>query len=845
MRGWALLAVLWAAPALAWIPGGYVPTSNWVSLVEAVRERREATWYGQQVVTNFSQVQTNQLYFNAPRDYAQHIRIDLGMVATSLWELSDFLDFDPDPVGPVICETNAAGGVTNIWCWTNWVSLSTDFVTYTNGGPFWGEAITPYGPQSATNLLWFKTDERLAQFVNAVPAWTAAPSRAVVAQIDTDLIEVIPRYVDVRLMEEVTGLSAVDDPHGLIDAYFATPIGTNWYWVNTNAVWGSEDLPEDLQGNLWMSELVYPTNLPALTVSNAWRWAGIEPYRYPSEIVTTSVEVMGWEVGQLTTYIAGTNIVRATNWMHEYTFTRAPTLTPWRVPLGQLRVAVTNAITSVTTNEEGRVTTITTNQLWPVASPSVAPPAWAVHSRHSPRLLGMESAPTNWLQITPPGTGEIWRALLEQTNWTVQITGSAALAGDVFVPSTEWSNVVEVSEFVWPSTGSYGRASFTNAAMQMVTNAATNVAYYTQVGPGGLSVSNWPIRTEVWSNEVLLATASVVGTTIDLWIEGTAYEHIATTNPPRWVLGTNDWSERARVAMQLRWMSTHPVNPTNWWEGYNHQAGAIGSGLGADRAANYFPEFYSTSCVQGDMFTANTCSGFPEMEAVAALLFTGYEPRGTNGLWPLRWEMHIDRFGQVYNYLDVFVPSNNASRSALFNLRARWPERVTLVGSNLTPRLSAAVDHYARVTRDELQFAPAPDIGDLPIDWWFFVPPSYPSTNTHSVVSRCGTNATTNTAAIIFASDILGADQFYARRWATVSKPTNQVHFAMHEVDYTGGIGLDSDALEISTLKYIIFCETEITETRFISRTTDRRLRSESYIVRWNFTHLASLLPPP
>lgn len=867
MIRWALLALLWAAPALAWVKGGDVPASNWVALVEGIRERREATWYGPpQIVTNWwNGVQTNLLYFAQPRDYVQPIKISLGTVTTSYWPESwEFLE---DPVGPVITETNVSGGVTNIWTWTNHVALDTDYL-WPSGGVWLGyyyDPFMPYGPQVATNLLWTNADARLAPFTNLLTCFTAAPSRAVVAALDADLIEVIPRYVDIRQMETVTGLAATNDEQALISAYMATPISTNWYWVDTDITNVQAFLDglydqsgTDFTGDTWMSEAVYPTNLPPLTVSNAWKWAGIEPYGYPASIETGSLIRFGWEDGSNNFYGVTNSYIR-TNWIREYSFTKAPTLTPWRLPLGQLRVSVTNALTSTTTNEEGVVTTIVTNQLWPVLTRADWGRyyEWFAASYHSPRLLGLESAPTNWVQLTPPGTGTVWQSLIGQTNWTLAIHGRAARTdtNGLFEPSVAWSNTVDYTSLVWAPTDTLARV-----ALDMTGT------YYRLVD--GLSVSNWPIREEVWSNGVLQATASVVGVTIDLWIEGSSYEHIGISgdSPTIWTLGTNDWSERARVVRQLRWMAGHPVASTNWWDGYNEEAYGEGTAWWLDEV-NY-TAYFSTNCGLSNYSTNDPCSNFPDFETFLGVIFSGHEPRGAGGDWHVEW-----RFGFVYSGYDSLSMSSsdwagnnfwNTYDDAYLLYRVKWPEEVTVFGQNLSSNLACEVDFLARVAYDETRFLPPPVLY-VGTEWNFYSTnvPAWPLTQSHTMwsnrfyLAEDGCSWTQDyqvvTNEVVYGSDLLGVNQLSNRLWATTAKATGATVYAFAPVDFSGGVRPTSTWYTVSTLGWsdsvTVPCESDLysrgsysesqSETRLIPRTTERELKNETHVIRWRFRNLA------
>lgn len=858
-----LALVLCAQSALAWQPGGDSTASSWLTLVRAVRERSEATWKGAPGGTDS--------YFVPPVNYAQQVRLDLGISVTSAW---DEILFIPE-LGPVVCTTNGAGIVT---CWTNHVSLDTDYIRY-------GSSVRPFGPQWATNLLWLNVDSRLASFTNLPAAFTSVPSRAVVAQLDQTISDLIPHFVDVQAMIDVVPESVdVGDPDELINSYFTIPNGTNWYWVDSDT---------NGSGDTWSSLVVYPQTIPLLTMSNAWRHAGLEPFRYPSGVSTGSTEIFGWQTGSMGTYITGTNHFTITNWVEQYRFTRSPTVTPWAVTLGQLRIVETNRIDDVVTNVSAGATSTwarSTRHINMANSPVAFPVEYSdedgLDGAFSPSIMGVFFTPTNYLHLVPPGTGLIWQTIYP-SGWGVVIEGAAVSMGEmVWNPMNHATSVIESTAFTWHPTNAIASYAVTNIDLSSGSTALFFRA-------ASLAVTNWPETTEVYSNGVLVGTNSIVGTTIDLSLRGVSIEY-ADPHEAWWTLGTNDYSERAAIVRQLKWTLNaegdgHPLGVTNWWDGWNSRAGEIGSGGGDDRAANYMEtnascgvrdNVYSTSCTTGGIAyvydTNNTCYGFSSF----TWSWLDHSARSNTGLWTIEWRIggsietrhSSESFYQSdYWYPDYYgqtcwstTDENREDRQVVFNPSLNWPESIRFYGSNLSPRLVARVYLIARVARVAENPYYYNEYAE-PGCYEYF--PGYPiSINdsesfyviTNAACGYGGESITSNNTALI-SGDALGSNQISAILWAIAFKPSGSTSYAWAPIDFASGLRPGSNTFYESSFVFsnsiawgpctqslywggtlVESGEIEDTYERTIYHpiTTHRQLKAINYVIRWTFQNL-------
>lgn len=260
---------------------------------------------------------TNSGWQVPPVDAVQRYALDLGIVATSRhWTLIA----PAGPPGPIVTETNIAGGRTNVWTWTNHVALSSETL---RGDIFdWSQ---PWGPIYSTNFVVTIPTNVLAEFPG-LPS--NLPHRVIsadtIAEIDAMLQAAAPAYVDTVAISNAGGLSA----------WLAAESVTNWYWVDTNS---------DRTNDAWQSVTRRPLVFPRWTVSNLWRAAGIEPLVVSRSVATVTNVVEGWTVGQLgAEYV--TNVATVTNLVEDYAFTQRATSRAYRATIGQLRAGlVTNA----------------------------------------------------------------------------------------------------------------------------------------------------------------------------------------------------------------------------------------------------------------------------------------------------------------------------------------------------------------------------------------------------------------------------------------------------------------------------------------------------------------------
>lgn len=633
MRLAALIALL-AWPSYAWTPGGSGSPDQWHELVEAVRERCEATRYS----TNAHEV--------APRDYQQSVRMPLGIVANNY--VDPWSVFFPPlvEVGPVVCETNISSGVTNIWCWTNHVALDTDYISYSNGE--WSvDAFQPYGPQYATNLVWTNADPRLTGYELPV-VWTAMPSPALVNQMDEDLKAVAVRYVDTVAISNAGG----------VEAYFSANPSTNWTWTDTDG---------DEIGDSWQNEVIYPSTFPTYTLSNLWRYSGIEPYTYPSEIVTQAVERFGWEVGQLGTYSVEEEHV-LTNRVTRYDFTSAPTATPWKVTLGQVWLRITNSVTTVETNDNH---TITRREDHIGAIPAKGQ---RVPSNMVPRLLMGLDAPTNRLHLVPPGTGEVWRTLYPD-EWQVTITGVRVDTGPVY--RARAANVTgTVAELTWASSST-------------VATARIGVWLAADLSMPEFSFA----EVYVWSNSALVAspTASVAGTSFELVAEGSSYE--VGDMASLWRPSLAAWRERSAIVSNLQWIADLPVLITGEWDGWQ----GFGNTIVPLENANYYwhrLRGYKSYCIGS---ATNDDCGTDSTGVYLWQLPQPYtsRPVGFTGNVEMAWSYDVGG-----SYAETEYPTG-ARYESFWKPSLFWPDSISYSVTGLTDRISVDVDYYGRLVGGE------------------------------------------------------------------------------------------------------------------------------------------------
>lgn len=753
----AACIVLMAARAWAWGPAEATP-SQWVELVEAVRERCEATRY-------------NDAYKVAPENYAQPIKFSLGVIQTNITdEIFGWLGLDP--IGPVVCRTNGA----DVWCWTNHVALDTDYVTWTNDECGWGWAVYPFGPQSSTNLTWTNGDARLAGY-GLPAAWTQEPSAALINLVDDAIRRAATNYVDTVAIAEVGG----------IDAYFQVPSG-GWHWIDSDG---------DEVDDRWYQVPTYPAGLPLYTMSNLWRYAGIEPYRYPSEIVTQTVTRYGWEVGQLSTYSVEETEVR-TNRVEVYGFERAPTATTWRVMQAQLWLRVTNTVTTT----HGSLVTIDDQFGAVQVAGDPVPPDMV------PRLIRGEATIHNRLTLTPPGTGTVWRTALAPA-WPVRVVGTAITSTPLWRLSTE-TNSLTIGYLAW----SNGQAS-----------AVLPRVYLT----GALDAPGWSYtETYVYSNTTLVSrpTESVAGASYELVAEGASYEigQMASL----WRPTLRDWQARAAIVSNLLW--TIGPEPAVAFDGW----------VSGPNTANYEVFSATGNHIRACSSDNDDCWGVSLPESVGPYTST---PR-TGAVSSLAWSYDE---GNTYIYAETYDGCTSLwSREARYFPAYQWPGVVQAGAGGWTTNLTGTVDMYGRMAGGEI----------VGVEERY----DYENSNSYSVVVSRWPRSVTSVYSyatsdelverehvVTFAEDVFGAEELWPRSiWSGAIGSTGGVSFVLSlapvpsssfwveqhdshaEIIYAADVcdGVTVDAIQTGA------------KTWRVGNTTARNVSSPVVVVRWEFRHL-------
>lgn len=463
-------------------------TAAWSNLCARLRECAEATRYGQTVATNISgsvtNVVTNGLFLLDPVVVTQPMPLALGVVVTNT------TDVFGGSIGPIVTETNISGSRTNVWTWTNKVQLTTGWFVWTN----FLEGYQPYPQPVATNFVLNTPPSLLVAFTNL--SATYAPdylSAAAVWKMDEALRGMIEQHYWVDTV-------AVSNAGGL-NAYLQSFTSTNWYWYDSDTN-GTDDL--------WYAQGVHPLELPRLTVSNAWKYAGLE--RVEDFTVATVTNVLyGWQVGNLTAYTV-TNVSTVTNYTASWTnvsarygFPVAPTLTTYRATLAEASIVRSNIVAGGTTNVR--------LSLGPVRTPG------------GPRADGVMQSP--------------WRSLTNSTTlirWVPATTNAAPPEGlKVFVAGS----VAMLSNGV--TERSVARVE-TNAP---TTNAVALANAFWIVGP---VTSDWQMVTTNGDPRI----AELAGSTVSI-VWSNAYYTWNRSGGVLPISETNAVLDRWKVARQLIW----------------------------------------------------------------------------------------------------------------------------------------------------------------------------------------------------------------------------------------------------------------------------------------------------
>ncbi len=370
----AVLITLLAMPAIARVPTAWPGTSStldqWTNLIAMVNQRCLTTRHA---TTNLPPM-TNSVgvYVISPTNHL------------ALWPIAAGMAYDE-----VFTQTNAAGDVI----------LSTNFHL-------------PVIPVVFTNFVGWLDPDAFRDFQeeedNTNLVWTITPGHDLITNFaftGDNLYDLDQRIYDLINLGYFVDMKQVEDAGGM-DAWFAAP--REWRWAF------------DEEPNAWTWHFLPPLSPPLLTVSNAWKYAGLPVY-YRDQVVSQHIDVAGWEVGNITSeFVRLTEIpVPVTNRTHEYLFSLAPVITNFAAELAQVRmIEITNTVTTNKVVADGITNyVVTTRRTVGFNQATVTPWTEAVvptgiDSIFQPRFA---AARTNWraaVNYVPPGTGDHYRTIL-------------------------------------------------------------------------------------------------------------------------------------------------------------------------------------------------------------------------------------------------------------------------------------------------------------------------------------------------------------------------------------------------------------------------------------------------
>lgn len=627
-------------------------TAAWSNLCARLRECAEATRYGQTVATNISgsvtNVVTNGLFLLDPVVVTQPMPLALGVVVTNATDLFG------GSIGPIVTETNISGSRTNVWTWTNKVQLTTGWFVWTN----FLEGYQPYPQPVATNFVLNTPPSLLAAFTNL--SATYAPdylSAAAVWKMDEALRGMIEQHYWVDTV-------AVSNAGGL-NAYLQSFTSTNWYWYDSDTN-GTDDM--------WYAQGVHPLELPRLTVSNAWKYAGLE--RVEDFTVATVTNVLyGWQVGNLTAYTV-TNVSTVTNYTASHTniharygFPVAPTLTTYRATLAEASIVRSNIVSGGTTNVR--------LSLGPVRTPG------------GPRADGVMQSP--------------WRSLTNSTTlirWVPATTNAAPPEG--------------LKVFVAGSVAMLSNGVTERSVARVETNAPTTnaVALANAFWIVGSVTSDWQMVTTNGDPRI----AELAGSTVSIVWSNAFY----TWNRSGGVLpvsATNAVADRWKVARQLIWTLADATAAASLFHtDFTYTGWMFYQSNVFDSVANWNTTNYDRTVVYSTYLddTTNYVSGTntpldcpadwpwtPYRAAVFTNTFTNVYPSLFEGEYTASIEDVL--FCQTEysrNHVAAFAPFWGASTTESYFWRNRfqplvhWPT-YTYIITNLCGRVGATVDYIA------------------------------------------------------------------------------------------------------------------------------------------------------
>lgn len=746
MTAWRVLILAAALMLPRCVPASTV--AGWSNLCTAIRERCEVSWYGSQVSTNEAGiVTTNDLYEVAPPVVTQPMVLHLGTVATNV---TDILG---DSIGPVVCETNVSAGATNVWYWTNWVSLDTTWFVWTN----WAEGRWEYPQLVATNFVLETPASLLAAWTNLAPTYAPDyPSAAAIAQMDAAIVDSLADtyWIDTVAISNAGGLSAY------LDGY----THTNHWWYDSDG---------DHINDAWYFQSAHPLALPRLTISNAWKYAGLEPLAdWTINPHATTQTVYGWEIGDAGLY--QTNIVTAaptTNYTWQYLFPLAPTLTAYRIELAQARIDASNA---VVTNVVSGATNIVTNTTLYVAS----------------TILGDRSGDVQDLTDAP------WRGLTNQTariEWAPAATnlpvpyGLALTISGAVVRLTETGLVRALRAVEVAAPG----ADLTNAFRHVISLSSAWTKPTTNGDP--LVGSTMSV---VWTNPVYSFRRGAGAIALSL---------------------SNALDARRRVVDLMRWTATAHTNatdrwPASWsWTGWGEDTNGIVNytNIAVESCLNYYHDeqtcsgiftsstSWVSSCALTNMLDCPLPDGWPWAKTFA---FTNWSASPATYTWGgLVWCQRVEHEGH-------FIGASEACESSAydflhqlseqrFTVSMSWPDWQTAVLTNLTHRLAVDSDLVALFGDDDACLALDPSVTWLSIPGY-----TYPRTSvvvrtafydgvivgiTNDASCDAGFVGGSITSRIVIASDLAGTATNVLAVWSTASKPAGASSLSWNQVRFT------------------------------------------------------------
>lgn len=659
-------------------------TGAWSNLLFAIRERAETTRYSALVVSNPATGETWDLgtrtnvansvtnwdatrFVMSPPGITQNELLSLGIVATSVTFVAND---NPDPFsqpsyslgsyGPVVTVTNIRGSWTNVFTWTNYVALDTNWRVITNVDPDtgWFDAIQPYGPLVSTNFSFIVPPWLKTKFPALSAAYEARITPHTIWQIDSYIYDLFAsqNWVD---LEQIKAAGTIDD-------YFNTYTGTNWYWCASNP--DASNAVDDT----WVPVPFHPLEVPRLTISNAWKFAGIEAQaEWTVETNAVTNVVYGWQVGNLHAYQV-TNVVTTprSNVTWRYAFPIAPTLQPFRVEIGQARiVSVTNTVVS-------NLTSVITNSHLIISGGSLDPFAM-LHddigeARYPARLLTGGNTPAVWMQWVSATTS----TLAPPAGLDLVITGLCA-----FVDATGVHRAWRTSE--------------------VATVAASPVMLAHQFYQIESITSPWSLDTDA-SNRIAGGTVSIIWS--NAWYTfspipgGVSSHNVGVLKIP-----SDAVTMREKIVRQLQ-TTVAPVSgsayPATWsWTGLNFYDAAFG-GTNTEQRPNVAGNY--SWITKSDSFSlAGTQSSNSPVSCDLSREFVRFdasiyhvEPQWTArfGGTCYEYDEHVfghdtDVFGGYYEYDDTTI-----TRQWSFEPLVVWPDPdVTMTVDQITTNLGATV----------------------------------------------------------------------------------------------------------------------------------------------------------